>query len=609
MTDPVATAKRTGPGRLPGLVLFSMGIGLCCWWSITYTRGPLGLSTLWVASGVLCAFLLTSPRAAWPGYLVGAFVASLAVNVFRNGVSPVAFVLSFANVLDAWLVALVVSSRIKDVTVLAQIRQSVTLATIATLAACSLSGAMASLARGLSANAPGPIPHLFATWVASHVLGMAIFATMTIVARVEGHRLLGPPGRRLELFATLAFVAAVCLLVFAQKRYSVGFLVFPPLLLCVFRHRFSGFVPATALVAVIATMETSAGNGPFVLEAPNDFERTWMLQVYIASACLLAFPMAAVLTERKLLAGRLAKSEFQYRMLADYSRDLVIRIGADGTRHYISPSATELLGWSREELQQPRWELVHPEDAATVQQTLRELFASGGSATVRFRTRHKDGHYLWIEANARGVPGAQPGAPPEVIYAGRDVTRRIEAEQALERLARHDTLTGLANRFYFNERIQLAIARQQRNARRLALLYLDVDHFKQINDTHGHAAGDEVLRQFVARLNRCLRANDFAARLGGDEFVVLVEDFDDEQAPITIAEKLIAALRDEMMIGDVRLRVSTSIGIGLLQRAPSGPDQLMHLADEALYAAKAAGRNTWRMAKQVDAETGQGPGA
>ena len=118
-----------------------------------------------------------------------------------------------------------------------------------------------------------------------------------------------------------------------------------------------------------------------------------------------------------------------------------------------------------------------------------------------------------------------------------------------------------------------------------------------------------MLRQFVARLNRCLRATDFAARLGGDEFVVLVEDFDDEHAPVTIAEKLIVALRDEMTIGEVRLRVSTSIGIGLLRHAPSGPDQLMHLADEALYAAKAAGRNTWRIARQVDTDGDQGSDA
>jgi len=576
--------------------VLALGLGICCWWSVVFTRGPLGLSTLWVASGVLCGFLLTSPRSEWPAFLVAAFVASAAVNFQRNGVGVLGIVLSFANVFDAWLVAVIVARRIGDASSLAVIKRSVLTATLATLLACTISGIIASLARDLAASSPASFGVLFQTWLASHVMGMAIFATLTIAARVEGKRLLGKPGRRLELVATLVLVATGCWLVFSQSRFPVAFLIFPPVLLCVFRHRFSGFVPATAIIAVIATMQTAAGQGPFVSPGVSDVQRTLMLQSFIASVCLLAFPMAAVLTERRLLMHRIAESEHEYRLLADHSRDLVGRIGADNVRHYISPSVKEMLGWSQQEFAHVRWDLIHPDDAERVRGVFSGVFKTGTDATVLFRVRHRDGHYLWLELKARRVFDQRQGKPPEIVYSGRDVTERVEAEQALDRLARHDSLTQMGNRLNFGERLDLAIARSRRNGKPLALLYLDIDRFKQINDANGHAVGDAVLREFAKRLQSCLRATDFAARLGGDEFVVLIEDIDAPDAPRAIAEKLIASLRDEIDIGTMRLRVTTSIGIAQGVPFGSGHDELMRQADKALYEAKAAGRNTWRIA-------------
>lgn len=600
-----------GPGRVVlKAAAFAIGLGLCCGWSIEFTRGPLGLSTLWVASGVLCGFLLTSRRRQWPAYILGTFLVSVLANFLLRGVGVLGLALSVANVLDAWIVAEIVSRRMGDVSQMQQIGRSIWTATLSTLLACSISASIAALARSLSASSPGGFEVLFATWLASHGLGMAIFAPLTIIARVEGQRLFGKPGKRLELAITLALVAATCLAVFTQNRYGTAFMVFPPLLVCVLPHRFSGFVPAMAMIAVIATTATADGLGPFVLDGEfTDFQRTMLLQVFIASTCLLAFSMAVTLTERKLFAHRATQSEQEYRMLADYSRDLVVRLVADGTRRYVSPSATELLGWSREELGSSRWDLVHPDDVELLRAALIGLFRDGGDTTLIFRTLHRDGHYLWLEANARRVPGLRAGDPPEVIYAGRDVSKRIEAEQALERLARQDMLTGLANRRSFEERLDVAIARSQRTASPIALLYLDVDHFKQINDSQGHAAGDLVLRQFAKQLTDCVRKTDFPARLGGDEFVVLVEDLDARQAPEAIAQKLVARLQEPFIVDGKSLRVTTSIGVAYCARPPPDQDKLMRIADEALYAAKAAGRNTWRTVDwQSDRDPSPGPG-
>jgi diguanylate cyclase (GGDEF)-like protein len=185
-----------------------------------------------------------------------------------------------------------------------------------------------------------------------------------------------------------------------------------------------------------------------------------------------------------------------------------------------------------------------------------------------------------------------------------DISRLKAAERELDLLARHDSLTGLANRRQFGERLEAALARRQREGRPLALLYFDIDHFKKINDTLGHAAGDTILVEFARRLQRNLRETDLAARLGGDEFVVIVDDSDSPEVAETIARKLIVAIQPDFRVDAATLQVTTSIGIGF---AASGTDAetLMRSADEALYEAKAAGRNTFRTVATVQEGPGQ----
>src|SRR5262249_44540605 len=157
--------------------------------------------------------------------------------------------------------------------------------------------------------------------------------------------LFGRRGRRAELALMVVLIALTCLAIFTQSRYPLLFLVHPVLLLAVFRHRFSGFVLGIAAIAFISTMATAGGNGPFMLiPDASAVERTLLFQLFLGSVCLLALPVAVVLTERAMLMRRLADREHQYRMLADHSRDLVIRFDVNGVRRYISPSVTEMLG-------------------------------------------------------------------------------------------------------------------------------------------------------------------------------------------------------------------------------------------------------------------------
>ena len=179
-----------------------------------------------------------------------------------------------------------------------------------------------------------------------------------------------------------------------------------------------------------------------------------------------------------------------------------------------------------------------------------------------------------------------------------DITRLKRAEAQLEREARFDPLTGIANRRQFEERLALAIARGRHQPVALAVLYLDIAYLTPINDRHGHAAGDLVIRTFAERVARCVRGADLVARIGGDEFVVLSEHLDTEEANEAAertARAVIAVMAEPVQFGDVALRTGASIGIAVTQSVQQA-DALIEEADRALYAAKAAGRNTWRRA-------------
>jgi len=577
-------------------------IALCCWVSL-HTRVSGGLSMLWISSGVLIGVLLTSARNAWGGLVLAAFVGNMGARALNGDAWYSVLGLGFASTLDAFLVAYALVRYVGNVTDPAKVKLVSRIAVGGTIGACLLSGAIAASTLAVLGRASFGL--MFTEWFISHALGIAICATLTVVGSSMGLRLFGRPGHRLDLALSVALVAATCFVVFKQSRYPLLFFVYPPLLLATFRHRFSGLVFGVAIVAGIAISETVRGSGPFFLiPDAGPVERVVLLQVFIASACMMAFPVAVVLTDRALLVRNLRERELLYRTLADHSSDLVMRIAANGWHLYISPSAKDMLGWDPGELARPRLDLLHPDDAANVTREMKTLYATGISSTITYRALRKDGHYIWIEAQLQRVLNAERDGEPEIIYSGRDVTRRVEVERELAQLARYDGLTGLANRFHFNEHVEAVLARHRRSTRPLALLYLDIDFFKRINDSLGHAAGDEVLREFAQRLKGCLRITDFAARLGGDEFVVLVEDADAADVPELIARKVIAAMQSPIVFGDKELHITTSVGIAFCCRVTASKDELLHAADQVLYVAKVAGRNTYRL-EILDASTEQ----
>ena len=182
----------------------------------------------------------------------------------------------------------------------------------------------------------------------------------------------------------------------------------------------------------------------------------------------------------------------------------------------------------------------------------------------------------------------------KVLLSMVDITDRKLAEDAIKRLAYHDSLTGLPNRLNFNARLVEALTQAKQRSEKLAMMMLDLDRFKEINDTLGHRVGDELLRLVAIRLKNVIRKTDVVARMGGDEFLVLLPRLGRESDSMEIAEKIVALFKQPFMINDQKLHITTSVGVVIFPYDGNDSETLTRNADIAMYQAKARGRNTYQ---------------
>ncbi|NHC15109.1 putative bifunctional diguanylate cyclase/phosphodiesterase [Motilibacter deserti] len=286
----------------------------------------------------------------------------------------------------------------------------------------------------------------------------------------------------------------------------------------------------------------------------------------------------------------LQEREHRFRALVENGTDLILVLAPDGSRTYVSPSASRVLGYSAEELAHGRWgERAHPDDAESADSLFRRALALPQGATVSADLRVVDhqGRTRWIQvlATNRCADRAVGG----VVINGRDVTDRHEALARLRDQALRDPLTGVPNRRWFHAALANAMARSERTGAQLAVVLFDVDHFKLVNDTLGHPAGDELLIELTRRLAAELRPGDTVARLSGDELAVLAEDLHEAYDAVTVAERLAASASGEYQLAGAGTRVSVSVGVALASSDQDADTVLAH-ADTALYAAKQQGR-------------------
>ncbi|MHB1517666.1 MAG: putative bifunctional diguanylate cyclase/phosphodiesterase [Acidimicrobiales bacterium] len=308
---------------------------------------------------------------------------------------------------------------------------------------------------------------------------------------------------------------------------------------------------------------------------------------------LFIIRMAAATMEQKERAdASMQMVEDRYRSLIQNSSDTTMEMDGDGICTYVSPAIVELLDFEPDDLiGQSATAFVHPDDRDRVRGRLGAHFQSSAqTASLQFRMLRKDGTWREVEA----VVANQLDRPSIEGYVAniRDITERKEFEALLAHRALHDPLTGLANRQLVLDRAEQMLARTRRTFDPVAAYFIDLDNFKDTNDSLGHEAGDKLLRAVADRLVGMLRASDTVGRLGGDEFVILAEGASLSRGPEAIAERVRQVLREPFLIdpySEVPITVTPSVGIASGDR-PSA-QELLRDADIALYRAKAAGRD------------------
>lgn len=277
----------------------------------------------------------------------------------------------------------------------------------------------------------------------------------------------------------------------------------------------------------------------------------------------------------------------------------------DTDRLYWSEAIYAMFGYQIGEVT-PSYQLfcdsVHPDDREKVRAGELRCIETGENHDEEYRVIWPDGSIHWLRETGNVIKDAQ-GKPLKMMGVVRDITEEKASVSQLHRLAHHDPLTGLYNRLRFEEHLREALLRAQQNGTRAALVFIDLNGFKAINDDLGHAAGDQVLIELGRRLQQVLRDSDSVARLGGDEFVVLLEGLSPQRSikeeAAAIAAKLLTAVLPPINLDQGQQQIGVSLGIALYPEHGSSVDRLLHSADQAMYEAKRSGDNQYRVGRQL----------
>ena len=301
-------------------------------------------------------------------------------------------------------------------------------------------------------------------------------------------------------------------------------------------------------------------------------------------------------TPRHEAEQALRRSEERFRSIVETTAEWIWEVDVDANLTYSNPAVHKILGYEPEQvIGLNTFDLMPPEYGARAIEMFRTFVERRcGWTGLIFRVRHIDGSYRYLESN--GTPSFDDeGNLVGFRGADRDITERRQSEERIRHQAYHDALTGLPNRALFNDRLTMALAHAGRHGERVAVMFLDLDDFKLINDTLGHRIGDELLQYVAQRLERAIRHEDSVARAGGDEFTLLFPRIGDDSAAEEMARRVLAAVAEPLSVEDRQLFVTTSIGIAIYPLHGEDAETLLKNADNAMYRAKDAGRNTFRV--------------
>jgi diguanylate cyclase (GGDEF)-like protein/PAS domain S-box-containing protein len=301
------------------------------------------------------------------------------------------------------------------------------------------------------------------------------------------------------------------------------------------------------------------------------------------------------LSERRRAESEREQREKRFRTIVEKSWSGVVLLDAELRFTWVSSSTQHLIGWTDEELVgRSLLDFVHPRERDAAARVFDEILsAPNHESHGELRFRHKGGRWIWLEGFSQNL--IHEPSVAGIVLNYRDVSLRKQTEKQLEYRAHYDSLTGLPNRLLFRDRLVNALAHAQRNRAGVAVMYLDVDRFKLVNDGMGHSFGDLLLADVAARLREALRASDTVSRIGGDEFSILLPEVASADAVASVARKILEAMTPPFRVRGHELVITASIGISCYPADGEDAESLLRCADAAMYRAKELGRNQAQM--------------
>lgn len=562
--------------------------------AILVGRFDQGVSFVWIATAILTSRLSSLPPRQWPGAIAACFVASMVTTGLLGFGWSLALPLAVVNIGEASFGAWMLRRLNGSFDPLKSLRWLGGFLFALGLFGPAVGAIGAAAAVAIVAHQDPVITAV--RWYLGHALGTITFAPVLLFlfrGRPRTWLVAIDLTRAPEAAGLLGLVLVTTTLVFGQTELPLLFLPTLPIILATFRLGRMGASVSIVILAVIGSMMTLRGAGPLNLIAGPMGIRLQMLQFYLAATVMTILPVAAELAYRSELFRRLRESEARYRLVADNSTDIILNVDLDGIVRVASPSIQQMGGYAPEDIVgTAALRLIAPEYHGDVMRAHYEVLAHPQrNAIVEYRAVHANGQMRWYESHTRAVLD-EHNAVIGTVSAVRDIAHRKLVEGELAVAAYTDQLTGLANRRAFLAEFERRAASASGHG---CVAMLDLDHFKRVNDVHGHDAGDEVLRRFAAVARGCLRDGDMLARIGGEEFAVLLPGAGLAQAQVVCDRIRRAISTAPTSYGGMALLVTVSGGVAAWA---SGADRQATLreADIALYRAKREGRNRLALA-------------
>ncbi|WP_332819541.1 sensor domain-containing diguanylate cyclase [Sphingopyxis sp.] len=578
-------------------LLTAVGYFLLASLSLHATKGADNIAAIWPASGYFLALLLFMPARARIAAFGGMVTASLAANILGGAPLWSCLAFTFSNVCEA-VVALWLLRRREPGELSFMVPRAVASFCIAALAASVVSAALAWALAGTSLD-------FFLSWLTTVLLGILIVTPpIVMLARMVKTNAFGnaPAGTKTEATAILTAAGLVTILSFSQSQFPVTFLPCIAVVAAAYRLGPFGAAAGMLIVTVIASLLTGQGYGPVAAIEGAPKVRVFFLQFYLLTLLSTTLPLAALLIGRQRLAKRLEQSnrwllQAEAAALVGHWRvDLVrwtIQWSDQAYRvHGLEPGMPVGVDYSVEQ--------YLPDDQIAVRKILKEAVRTGQPFEFQGRIRRSDGVVRHVKSHG-SIERGRGGVAVGIFGTVQDVTETVEnarileaARSAAERVANTDMLTGLPNRRHTLGFLEKALTGAREHGAPLAVAIFDIDHFKRINDSYGHAVGDDVIRRVAQRAKAALRDEDMLGRIGGEEFVCILQGSSAQAAEI-VAERVRKAVETGTAAETELPNATISVGLAVYEGEPD-IEELLHRADKALYLAKREGRNRLRMA-------------